>query len=122
MNGVDYLADTNILLLLLEGNSNVRPFIENTLAVSIISEIELLGWHKITKHEINEIDILLGNCFVIDLFPSIKDIAIELRQKNKLKIPDTIIAATAIYLEIPLLTADKGLTKIKELNTLFVNI
>lgn len=33
-----------------------------------------------------------------------------------MKLPDSIIAATAIYAEITLLTADKGFLKISELN------
>jgi predicted nucleic acid-binding protein len=48
MNGIDFLADTNILLYILEGNTAVKPFVNDNLAVSVIAEIELLGWHKIS--------------------------------------------------------------------------
>ena len=49
MNGIDFLADTNILLYILEGQPAVKPFINDALAISVIAEIELLGWHKITQ-------------------------------------------------------------------------
>jgi predicted nucleic acid-binding protein len=33
-----------------------------------------------------------------------------------MKLPDSIIAATSLFMEIPLLTADKGFQKISQLN------
>lgn len=122
MSGIDFLADTNILLYILEGNQRVQPFVKNTLAVSAVSEIEMLGWYKINNREISIINGLLKNCFIIELLPSIKDIAIKIKQKRKIKLPDSIVAATAIYLDVPLLTADKSITKIRELNSLLVEI
>lgn len=43
MNGIDFVADTNFLIALHEGNPFTKPFLDQTVAVSIISEIELLG-------------------------------------------------------------------------------
>lgn len=122
MSGIDFLADTNILLYILEGNQRVQPFVKNTLAISVVSEIEMLGWYKINNREISIINGLLKNCFIIELLPSIKDIAIKIKQKRKIKLSDSIVAATAIYLDVPLLTADKSITKIRELNSLLVEI
>ena len=122
MNGIDFLADTNILLYILEGNRSVAPFINDKLAVSVISEIELLGWHKITSAECDSIKELLSSCFVIELIPAIKDSAIKLKQVNKLKLPDAVICATAMHLGIPLLTADKAMTKLAGLNVLLVEV
>ena len=53
--------------------------------------------------------------------PDIKKISIELKQKQKIKLPDAVIAATAIYLDIPLLTYGSGFEKIKSLNLLLLN-
>ena len=36
-----------------------------------------------------------------------------------LKLPDSIIAATSQYFDIPLISADKGLKKVVEINLLF---
>jgi len=41
-----------------------------------------------------------------------------LKRENKIKLPDAIIAATSNYLKMPLLTADKGFAKIKEIQLL----
>ena len=46
----------------------------------------------------------------------IKKTTIGLKQKYNIKIPDAIIASTSIYLEIPLITADKGFKKIQEID------
>jgi len=48
----------------------------------------------------------------------VKDIAIVIRKKYKLKLPDSIIAATAIAYNIPLITADKQFEIISELQLL----
>ena len=46
----------------------------------------------------------------------IKKTTIGLKQKYNIKIPDAIIASTSIYLEIALITADKGFKKIQEID------
>ena len=48
------------------------------------------------------------NCFVIDIEPEIKRIYREIKQKYTIKLPDAVIAATALYLDLPLLTFDMG--------------
>jgi len=40
----------------------------------------------------------------------------QLKQKYQIKLPDTIIAASAIYYDIPLVTFDSDFTQITELN------
>lgn len=48
MNGVNLFVDTNVLINLAEGQSGVDQYLESSnLFVSVISEIELLGWYKI---------------------------------------------------------------------------
>lgn len=36
MNGIDFLADTNALIYILNGNSCMTPFLQNELAFSVI--------------------------------------------------------------------------------------
>jgi predicted nucleic acid-binding protein len=57
----------------------------------------------------------LKECIIVDITEEIKKHTIAIRQKHKVKLPDSIIAATAMFLEIPLFTADKGLSKISNL-------
>jgi hypothetical protein len=47
MNGVDFVVDTNILIYIHEGKKEVEPFISYSLAVSFVTEIELLGFSKL---------------------------------------------------------------------------
>jgi predicted nucleic acid-binding protein len=63
---------------------------------------------------------LLDSCFIADINPAIKQIIKNLLQKYRIKIPDAIIAATAIYLDMPLLTADTGFKRIPELNLILL--
>jgi predicted nucleic acid-binding protein len=46
---------------------------------------------------------------------SINRLAIELKQEKRIKIPDAIIAATAIDRNLPLITADQEFAKIQRL-------
>ncbi len=58
---------------------------------------------------------------VIELSPSqtdIVDLTINLRQKYNLKLPDAIIAATAIQCNAELITSDDHFAKIIELNSI----
>jgi predicted nucleic acid-binding protein len=50
----------------------------------------------------------------------IKKIAIDLKQKYKLKLPDAIIAATAIHLELPFISSDADFKPIKELDLILL--
>jgi len=49
-----------------------------------------------------------------------KNTCIYIRNKYKIKIPDAIIAATAIEFNIPLLTSDQGFEKVKELDLIYI--
>jgi predicted nucleic acid-binding protein len=122
VSGIKYLADTNSLIYLLEGRPMMDSFIQNIVCTSIVSEIELMGWYKITQAQKQVIINLLLRLDVIELSQEIKELAIEIKQQNKIKLPDAIIAATSLQLDIPLLTADMGFQKIKGLNSLILTV
>lgn len=116
MNGIRIMCDTNPLIYLLDGNKDVAEFLENKqLYVSVITELELFGKHNLSKQDNEIIEALLDSCFVIDLNQEIKQIYKRFKQKYVVKLPDAIIAATAIYLDMPLLTFDQGFKNIPEL-------
>lgn len=121
MNGIDLFVDTNILINLAEGKREVDQYLEgNNLFVSVITEIELLGWHKITNQQKDFFQALLNDCTLIGLTKPVKELAIELKQKHKIKLPDSVISASAIHLDIPLITLDQGFEKIKDLNLIVI--
>lgn len=112
MNGFSFVADTNFLIDIHEGKEKVLPFLDGTVIVSVISEIELLGWYKLSVNEKKELRLLLDDCIIFELTTEIRKIAIEIRQQKKIKTPDAIIAATAMHLQVPIVSSDKGLKNI----------
>ena len=120
MNGNKYLADTNILLYLIAGNEAVFEFINGEFFISEISEIELLGNKGILDTQLKYRKQIIDRCAIVPLSENIKRLTIQLKQNYIIKIPDAIIAATSIYLNLPLLTADKDFKKIKELDLLLI--
>ena len=115
MNGTNFLADTNALIYLLNGNQCMSNYLQKNLYVSVISEMELLSYSGITPDEEMQIKSFLNDCNEVTLTNEIKDKTIEIRKKYKTKLPDAIIAASAIVKNIPLITADKGFCQISNL-------
>jgi predicted nucleic acid-binding protein len=120
MNGSKYLVDTNVLLYVITGNKAVFEYINERFFISEITEIELLGNKGITDLQLKYRTKIIDNCTIVGLSEYIKRLTIQLKQNYSLKIPDAIIAATAIYLNLPLLTADKDFKKIKELDLILI--
>ncbi len=120
MNGVDFLADTNFLIHINQGNPIVEPFINYNFAVSFITEIELLAAFNISKIQRKQFKDLIEDCLVIEMDYKIKSKCIEIRNKYKLKIPDAIIVASAIVCNLPLITSDKEFEKVKELDLVYI--
>lgn len=120
MNGNNILLDTNIILYLLSGDQTIADFLnKNHVYVSFVTELELFGFVGLKQDEKLIIEGLLSDCTIIDINSEIKKGVIELRKSYKIKLPDAIIAATASSLNIPLMTSDKQLKKLNELNILF---
>lgn len=116
MSGNNIVLDTNIILYLLEGDDIlVQYFRDKTFYLSLINEIELVGFKGITEDEEIAIGFFLDECLIVEINQGIKDITIKLRRKYALKLPDAIVAATAIFLGVPLISADKHFDKVDEL-------
>lgn len=122
MNGIDFLADTNFLIYLLEGHPEAALFADYSFAISFITEIEMLGRVGLSPSDDKLIRDLLNNCVIIDLMPSVKDKAIKLKQTRKTKLPDALIAATAQHYKLTLLTADDGFRNIPELDIFLLTL
>ncbi|CAN1487839.1 VapC Predicted nucleic acid-binding protein, contains PIN domain [Flavobacteriaceae bacterium] len=120
MNGINFLVDTNFLIHVNQGEPFVESFLDYSFAVSFITEIELLGAFSISKTQRNQFKNLLDDCLILDMNHQIKKECIAIRNNYKIKIPDAIIASTAIIYNIPLITSDKGFEKIKEIDLLFI--
>ena len=63
---------------------------------------------------------IIDECYIIEMNSAIKTKAVEIKQKYKIKLPDAIIAATAILYQLPFLTYDADFKSIKELDLIFL--
>ncbi len=122
MNGIDFLADTNFLIYLLEGRPETELFADHSFAISFVTEIELLGGKSISDDEKQIIQQLLDTCFIIDLHPAVKAKAISLKQNHRIKLPDALVAASAYHARLPLLTADKGFAALPDLDLVLLTL
>jgi len=117
---IDFLADTNILINLLEGDRRLLPYTEKLLAASFVTEIELLGKPGITPSQVRACKALLNDCIIIPYSNNIKEQAISIRQKRKITLADALIAATGLTYDLSILTFDKGFSKIQDINLLLL--
>ena len=109
MNGFKIL-DTNILIYLSKNELTLSSFVEpgDTLYISVITYMEALGFPFKNKIEEKLISGLCENLIVLPLSESIVKHVIKLRKSHKIKLPDAIIAATAIENNCVLVTANEG--------------
>ena len=117
MSGNSFILDTNIILYLLSGNTTIAEIVDGSQCyVSFVTQLELLGYKGISDLEQQIVKNFLAHCIIVDINEDIKKNTIALKQKYHIKLPDSIIAATAQFFDIPLLTADKGFSNILDVN------
>lgn len=117
MNGNKILLDTNIALYFLSGDSTLAYILDGKeVYISIITEMEMLGYPNITDVETAKIKAFISDCYLIDISNQVKERAISIRKQYNLKLPDAIIAASAFENQIPLISADTIFNRINELH------
>jgi hypothetical protein len=120
MNGNKVFVDTNIILYLLGGDVTIAELLNSKqIYISFITQLELLAYSKNSKTDIKVLREFIDQCIVLDINDEIKDKVIDLKRRFRFKLPDAIIISTAIYLDLPLITADQDFKKAEELNLIF---
>ena len=110
-----FVLDTNAVIFLVSRGSNISLKLqtelnEADLFISGISEIELFSKSTIPANEEEKLRALISERIpAIDLTEAVKKETITIRRKTKLKLPDSIIVATAITLDAVLITEDSKL-------------
>lgn len=112
--GLKRLLDTNIVLYHLAGRL-AQPLEPADYYVSVITELELLSYPGLNADTENRIQSFLGELTVVQLTADICKTTIELRRRNRLKLPDAIIAGTAKAIGAELVTNDENLLKLSDL-------
>lgn len=96
--GAKFLIDTNAIIDFAEGKLSAegKLFLSRILdadpRISIITKIELLGFSAVGQTIVD----FVAEAIVINLTDDVIDQTIALRKKHKIKLPDAIIAATAL--------------------------
>ncbi|MEO5348675.1 MAG: PIN domain-containing protein [Magnetococcus sp. YQC-3] len=93
----------------------MAPLPEGLYGISIVSEIELLSFPSLRQEEEQAIHLLLEKLERLALNRAVRDQTILLRRRLGLKLPDAVIAATAISWNATLLTNDQQLQRVAEL-------
>ena len=119
-----YLIDTNIIIYYLEGEQAVVSFLRThrgKLAISSITWMETLSY-PFSANEEQVVRVFLQELRLIEISSPVMELSIEIRRTKKMKLPDAIIAASAIHHDLTLVTRNikdfKG-TAIKTLNPFF---
>lgn len=105
--GKRYLIDTNSVLDYM-GNKltdNARiilaDIIDNEINLSVINKMELLGFKQVEQ----EIIAFVKSSVIYPLDDDVVERTIQIRRKNRIKLPDAIIAATAMQNDLILVTS-----------------
>ncbi len=112
--------DTNIVLYILAGDAGLSDMLKGKdVVASAMVRMETMIYHGNDIGHLEQVEDFLQGCEIEEIHRSIQDIAIDLRLRYKLKLPDAIIGATAFHLAIPLITADRSFAKLKPGSMLF---
>lgn len=89
-------------------------FFDGKFYISIINKIELLGFKDISTDEEQNFHKLINASTILNLTDDIVTKTIEVRKQFKIKLPDAIIAATALTHNLTIVTRNtKDFEKIK---------
>ncbi|MDR1469652.1 MAG: type II toxin-antitoxin system VapC family toxin [Spirochaetaceae bacterium] len=111
-DGKPVVFDTNFVITLLHNRQKGMTdtfdadFAEKDCFASEITEIELLSFPGITEEEEAEIGRFFRDVTIIPLNREVKQKTIAFRRATNRKLPDSIIAATALLLDADVVSDD----------------
>ena len=109
---IDYLGSK----LPASGMDFMNVVIDAIPNVSGVTKIEVLGFNTSDQH-FQLLTNFINDSVVLDLSNNVVDTSIDIRKKHKTKLPDAIIAATALTHKLTLITAnDKDFLNIQGLH------
>lgn len=109
MEQPQYLIDTNAVIDYLgkklpsAGMDFMDRIVDAVPNVSVITKIEVLGFNAPDQHY-QLLANFMDDATILDLTSTIVDISIDIRKKHKTKLPDAIIAATALVYGLVLIS------------------
>ena len=113
MNGTKIVFDTCAVLMILKGKCDLSSlgivFDEAIKYISVITRMELASKPDMKPEEEKAIRDFIADVTVSPLDEDVEQKAVEIRRTTKVKLPDCIVAATAIVLDAVLITNDAHL-------------
>lgn len=109
MEQPQYLIDTNAVIdylgkkLPATGMEFMNIIIDAVPNVSVITKIEVLGFNTSDEHY-QLLTNFMNDATILDLTDNVVKASIDIRKKHKTKLPDAIIAATAIVYDLMLIS------------------
>ena len=108
-----YLLDTNILIEAVGNTSRAiaalkQAVVSDWVGYSAITRLELFGYPNLTSDEETALDRLTKELEEVVVTSSVIDRAIQIRKSTRIKVPDAIIAATALEMDAVLMTRNEG--------------
>ena len=107
--GQKYLMDTNAVIDYLGNNIPTQGsvFLDNLpIIISVVTRIEVLGWYGVTSQQLEQLNSFIITAQIFSIEEKIILKTIDLRQQHKIKLPDAIIAATALAYDFTLITSN----------------
>ncbi len=126
MGQVAYLLDSNTTIDYLDNKLDKQGMLfinkivdSNELRFSVISKIEVLGFNIKQTEALTLLNNFVDVAFVYYLDEAIVSRTIAIRKTQKIKLPDAIIAATAVANKLTLITRNaKDFEKINKLKVI----
>ncbi len=102
------LIDSNIIIYAArpEHLAVRRMIAGHAPAVSVVSYVEVLGYHRLTEQDRRFFEDFFIAAPVLQISTDILDRATRLRQQRKIGLGDALIGATALVHDLQLLTAN----------------
>lgn len=100
------LIDSNIIIYAAKPEHDaLRRFIaEHTPAVSAISYVEVLGYHRLTEQVRQHFEAFFTVAPILALSQAVLEQAVKLRQLKKMTLGDALVAGTALTHNLTLVT------------------
>jgi predicted nucleic acid-binding protein len=106
----EYLIDTNVVIDYMSERFTLKALdfldevFNSTFYISIINKIELLGFKNLSSADEKQFQNFIQAANVIFLHDGIVEETISIRKKYSIKLPDAIIAASALSTNSMLIT------------------
>jgi predicted nucleic acid-binding protein len=98
------------------GDRSIQQILQGkVIYISFVTELELIGMNLPKVSDLLKVKAILSDAIILPLNELIKDHYRRVRGNYRLKLPDSVIAATSIAYRLPFLSADRQFSVVKDL-------